>query len=133
MRYLDLSEFRGVVVPTASSEIGKGLLRNRYSSHWPHPQASLRTFAVMVWPNDEDRRSRFLDAFTARYGKVEEAGSDRLHADGRLLIANRSIQIRGLGAEVLDSFDPAIQAAQKAWRNTGDVLLTLLRINATAD
>jgi hypothetical protein len=133
MRYLDLSDLKAGVVPTASSEIGKVLLRNQYRSHWPHPQASLRTFAVMVWPNDENRRSRLLDAFTARYGKIEKAGSDRLQADGSLLVASRSIQLRDLGAEVLDYFDPAIEAAQEGLQNAGDVFLTLTRINATTD
>jgi hypothetical protein len=133
MRYLDLSDLKGSVVPTASSEVGKLLLRNRYRSQWPHPQASLRTLAAMVWPNDENRRNRFFDAFMARYGKIEETGCDGLHADGSLLVAGRSIQIRDLGAEVLDYFDPAIKAAQEGLRNAGDVLLTLTRINATTD
>jgi hypothetical protein len=133
MRYLDLSDLKGSVVPTASSEVGKLLLRNRYRSQWPHPQASLRTLAAMVWPNDENRRNRFFDAFMARYGKIEETGCDGLHADGSLLVAGRSIQIRDLGAEVLDYFDPAIKAAQQGLRNAGDVLLTLTRINATTD
>jgi hypothetical protein len=116
MRYIDLSDLKRNVVPTVSSEVGKLLLHNRYRSHWPYPQASLRTLAVMVWPDDENRRNRFLDAFTARYGKIEEAGRDGLHEDGSLIVADRSIQIRDLGAEVLAYFDPAIKAAQEGVR-----------------
>ena len=130
---LDLSEFKGSAVPTASSEVGKVLLRNRYRRRWPHPQSSIRILAAMVWPNDEKSRNQFFDAFTARYGRIEETVPGGLESDGSLVVAGRRIQLRDLGAEMLDQVDPDIQAAQEGWRNTGDLLLTLTRIDATAD
>jgi hypothetical protein len=85
----------------------------------------------MVWPDNEMRRNRFLDAFTARYGKIEESTSGSLEWDGSLTVAGRTIQIRDLGAETLDHLDSEIQAAQEGWRNTGDLLLTLARLDAS--
>jgi hypothetical protein len=73
MRFLDLDEFKGRVVPTPPSAMGEVLLRNRFRKRWPHPQTSLRLFATMVWPDQHERREQFLDAFTARYGKAEQS------------------------------------------------------------
>jgi hypothetical protein len=96
MRNLDLGEFEIKTAPTESSDIGTVLLRNRYRNRWPNPRASLQIMAVMVSPNDEIRRRRFLDAFTALYGEVGES------SDGTLMIAGRAVQIRELCADMLD-------------------------------
>src|SRR5262245_7700227 len=105
MRYLDISEFKGRVVPTPPSAVGEVLLRDRFRGRWPHPQSSLRLLATMVWPNEEVRREQFLDAFTARYGKAEQSSSGGLQRDGNLLIGGRSIKMRELGATALDHLD----------------------------
>jgi hypothetical protein len=129
MRYLDLSEFKPKAVPTPFSQVGEVLLRNRYRRHWPHPQFSVRLYATMLWPNVQ-RRSQFLDAFTARYGRAEQSTSNGLQDDGSLLIAGRRIMLRELGSQILDHLDDDLEAAQMGLRNTGDIMLTLARLDA---
>jgi hypothetical protein len=129
MRVFELP-FKGKAVATAQDQVGAVLLHNMDQENWPQPQASVILYAVMVWPNDEKRRNLFLDAWTATYGGVRRPIQGILDRNARLFFAGRLIDLRELGGTVIDHLDKESEAAQKAWKNTGDLLISLARLHA---
>ena len=127
MRVLKAS-LEGPVVPTQMPDVGRVLLENCLLPNWPHQDTSIELFAVMNWPNDERRRKLFTAAHSIAYASPE--WHDALNLTG---IDDQPIDFRALGQSTLDLLGPEYKGAQERWKNAGDLLLTLFRLDATQD
>jgi hypothetical protein len=110
------------------SEVGRVLLENCPLPNWPHQDISIELFAVMNWPNNEDRRKLFTTAHSLA------SASPEWHDDLKLTgIDDQRIDFRALGQSTLDLLGPEYKGAQERWKNVGDLFLTLVRLDATQD